>query len=96
MDEIADAIASDFTLPFEGVFVFFGHSLGTIIAYEVAQRLRQLGRNQPTRLLMSAHRAPTFPVAAAYLASSRPRIRGALARVEWYAARCSGILNCWR
>jgi len=60
--EIADAIARDPALPFDGRFVLFGHSLGTIIAYEVAQRLRRSGRAQPERLIMSAHRAPHIPL----------------------------------
>jgi medium-chain acyl-[acyl-carrier-protein] hydrolase len=56
--DVADALATDSALPFEGDFIFFGHSLGTLIAYEVAQRLRRSGRPQPARLIMSAHRAP--------------------------------------
>lgn len=59
--EISRAVAADLTLRFDGTFAFFGHSLGTLIAYEVAQHLRRFGRPQPARLLMSAHRAPQIP-----------------------------------
>jgi medium-chain acyl-[acyl-carrier-protein] hydrolase len=63
VEEICDAMAHDPLLPFRGTFAFFGHSLGAIIAYELAQRLRQVGRPQPTQLLISAHRAPQIPLA---------------------------------
>jgi surfactin synthase thioesterase subunit len=59
--EVADAIVRDRALHFDGRFMFFGHSLGTIIAYEVAQRLRQWGRPEPMRLIVSVHRAPQIP-----------------------------------
>jgi medium-chain acyl-[acyl-carrier-protein] hydrolase len=42
-------------------FAFFGHSLGTLQAYEMAQRLRQVEAPQPAHLLVSAHRAPHLP-----------------------------------
>lgn len=39
-------------------FAFFGHSMGAAIAYEVTQRLRQLGSALPSRLLVSGRSAP--------------------------------------
>lgn len=39
------------------VYVLFGHSMGTIIAYELAQRLQSVGR-PPAYLLVSAAGAP--------------------------------------
>jgi medium-chain acyl-[acyl-carrier-protein] hydrolase len=62
ISDVADALVADRALPFEGRFVFFGHSLGTLLAYEVAQRLRSRGRSQPARLIMSAHRGPQVPL----------------------------------
>jgi medium-chain acyl-[acyl-carrier-protein] hydrolase len=42
-------------------FAFFGHSLGALVAFELARQLRrQLGR-QPVRLYVSASRAPRIP-----------------------------------
>jgi len=38
--------------------VFFGHSLGALIAFELAQRLRIENRNMPMRLVVSAFRSP--------------------------------------
>ena len=39
-------------------YVLFGHSMGAIIAYELARNLRKRGRALPQRLLVSGHRAP--------------------------------------
>jgi len=58
ISDVADALVADRALRFEGRFIFFGYSLGTLLAYEVAQRLRSSGRPQPARLIMAAHRAP--------------------------------------
>lgn len=48
-------------------FLLFGHSMGALIAYELARRLRSEGRHGPVRLYVSAHRAP-------HLASRDPPI----------------------
>jgi surfactin synthase thioesterase subunit len=42
----------------EAPYAFLGHSLGGIVAYEVARRLRALAEPLPVRLLVSASRAP--------------------------------------
>lgn len=39
-------------------FAFFGHSMGASIAYELANRLRSLGRPLPRQLLVSGRSAP--------------------------------------
>lgn len=41
--------------------VFFGHSLGSLIAFELARTLHQRGLGQPARLIVSARRAPQVP-----------------------------------
>jgi len=51
------AIVPLLTMP----FVFFGHSLGAMTAFEVARRLRRAGQPMPQRLFASAHRAPQLP-----------------------------------
>ncbi|MGW2352525.1 thioesterase II family protein [Actinacidiphila glaucinigra] len=43
---------------FTGPYVFFGHSLGALLAYETARALRDRGLPGPTRLYLSAFRAP--------------------------------------
>ncbi|WP_327138861.1 thioesterase II family protein [Nocardia sp. NBC_01327] len=42
-------------------FVFFGHSMGALVAFELARQLRQFGVPQPERLCLAAFRAPQLP-----------------------------------
>lgn len=42
-------------------FAFFGHSMGALVAYELARTLQQHGRPVPHRLLLSGRRAPHLP-----------------------------------
>ena len=42
-------------------FAFFGHSMGAIIAFELARELRRRGMPQPAHLLVSGRRAPQIP-----------------------------------
>jgi surfactin synthase thioesterase subunit len=42
-------------------YVFFGHSFGALLAYEVARELRRRGRESPERLLLSAFTPPHLP-----------------------------------
>lgn len=39
-------------------FAFYGHSMGALISYELARRLREEGRPGPSRLFVSGCRAP--------------------------------------
>jgi medium-chain acyl-[acyl-carrier-protein] hydrolase len=55
---IADALDPYLTgLP----FVFFGHSMGAMISFELARELRRRGRTQPLHLFVSGRRAPQMP-----------------------------------
>lgn len=59
VEALAAALPDD---PGEGLpFALFGHSMGALIGYELARLLRRQGRPEPTRLLVSAHRAPQQP-----------------------------------
>ena len=42
-------------------FVLLGHSMGALIAFELARRLRLEGAPTPRRLIVSGHRAPQLP-----------------------------------
>jgi surfactin synthase thioesterase subunit len=53
---LVDALTE--AVDFEGSFVFFGHSLGALVAFETARRLAALGRALPERLMLSAMPAP--------------------------------------
>lgn len=46
---------------FHPPFAFFGHSLGALLAYELARELRTEGRAQPERVFLSAYHAPHLP-----------------------------------
>ncbi len=54
--ELAEAI-----LPYlEQPFAFFGHSMGAVVAFELARRLRREKRPLPVALFVSGARAPQF------------------------------------
>jgi medium-chain acyl-[acyl-carrier-protein] hydrolase len=42
-------------------FVFFGHSMGAMIAFELARELRRRGQALPQHLFVSGRRAPQIP-----------------------------------
>lgn len=44
---------------FDRPFAFFGHSMGAIVAYELAQTLQRTGDSQLKHLFVSARRAPS-------------------------------------
>ncbi len=53
-DEITTALKPFLNKP----YVLFGHSVGALVAYEVACRIRATGLMQPMRLIVSAHETP--------------------------------------
>jgi medium-chain acyl-[acyl-carrier-protein] hydrolase len=67
-EEIPDRLAGiveDAFLPIKGLierpYAFFGHSLGGIIAFEMARHLRKQGHPLPRHLFVSGIRAPQVP-----------------------------------
>ncbi|MCL1471393.1 thioesterase II family protein [Argonema antarcticum] len=42
-------------------FAFFGHSMGALVSFELARRLRKEYNQSPVHLFMSGHRAPQIP-----------------------------------
>ncbi|WP_428953919.1 thioesterase II family protein [Streptomyces sp. cg35] len=54
---LAPLVADHTGLP----YAFFGHSMGSLIAFETARRLRALGVRLPDRLFLSGMRAPGLP-----------------------------------
>jgi medium-chain acyl-[acyl-carrier-protein] hydrolase len=57
---VADIVVS-LSCHWETETVFFGHSMGAVIAFEVARALRVAGKRLPKRLYVSGHRAPHLP-----------------------------------
>lgn len=55
LDDLAEVIATDAEAR---PFAFFGHSLGALVAFELARTLDQHGRAQPQRLILSGSAAP--------------------------------------
>jgi medium-chain acyl-[acyl-carrier-protein] hydrolase len=53
---LADALRPYMNVP----FVFFGHSMGGVISFELARELRRRGQPQPLHLFASGRRAPQF------------------------------------
>lgn len=56
LSELATTIATQ--VDFAGPAVFFGHSFGSLLAYEVTRQLRRRGRETPVALYLSACGAP--------------------------------------
>ena len=58
MDALVRQITNEL-LPHLGTrFAFFGHSMGSLVAFEVARELRRRGAPGPQKLLLSAFRTP--------------------------------------
>lgn len=58
LDAMASAIADGIQQQSDVPFAFFGHSFGSLIAYEVARKLEDRGLPGPLMLIASAHSAP--------------------------------------
>lgn len=59
MEPMVDALATALDPFLDDVpFAFFGHSMGSAIAYELCHRLRRDGRPEPQVLIASGRRAP--------------------------------------
>jgi pyochelin biosynthesis protein PchC len=59
ISRLADALADALDGVGDRPTAFFGHSMGAILAFEVAERFQAGGRPMPVRLIASARRAPS-------------------------------------
>lgn len=57
IDALVEAIGPVLTEP----FALFGHSMGGLVAFELARALRRLGRPGPAHLFVAAYRSPQLP-----------------------------------
>ncbi|MCS0638384.1 alpha/beta fold hydrolase [Streptomyces sp. LP05-1] len=55
---LADALAQEVETHVDGVYAFFGHSMGALLAYETAARLADRGAPGPAALILSGRQAP--------------------------------------
>ncbi|VFQ46269.1 thioesterase II family protein [Desulfoluna butyratoxydans] len=62
LDDIVDEVCRDITPLTDVPFVFFGHCMGALIGFEVADRLEEQGLPRPFHLVMSGTPAPQLPV----------------------------------
>lgn len=60
MNALVSALASAIDGYLDQPSAFFGHSMGAVIAFELARELRRRGRPMPRVLIASAARAPQF------------------------------------
>ncbi len=60
MRELVAALAEAIAPHLEGRFAFYGHSMGAIVAFELARLLRASGAPMPACLAVSGARAPQF------------------------------------
>ena len=60
MDSLVAAIADTLNPLLDEPFAFFGHSMGAVIAFEVARELRRRNRPLPKALFVAGARAPQF------------------------------------
>jgi surfactin synthase thioesterase subunit len=58
IDILADKITEQLLSLSDKPTLFFGHSMGATLAFEVAWRLEEIGRNAPLGLIASGRRAP--------------------------------------
>lgn len=58
LSSVVSALAETLTSYLDRPFVFFGHSLGALISFELAQELRRVQGVEPAHLFVSACRAP--------------------------------------
>ncbi|MFN0165014.1 MAG: thioesterase II family protein [Bryobacteraceae bacterium] len=58
---LIEAMTGAFGSFLDAPFAFFGHSMGALIAFELARQLRRSYRTIPVRLFVSAARAPHQP-----------------------------------
>jgi medium-chain acyl-[acyl-carrier-protein] hydrolase len=57
LDALMPCLRSFLNMP----FVFFGHSMGALVSFELARELRRHGMPGPVHLVVSGHRAPHLP-----------------------------------
>ncbi|HRW05161.1 MAG TPA: alpha/beta fold hydrolase [Caldilineaceae bacterium] len=65
--ELVQALIPNLLPHLDRPFAFFGHSMGSLIVYELAQQLRQQMGQSPTHLFVSGRRAPFLPASEASL-----------------------------
>jgi len=58
MEQLVQAVCTELEANLDLPFALFGHSVGSLMAFETVRELRRRGFKAPTRLFVSAHAAP--------------------------------------
>lgn len=58
MGPLVEALNEAMATQLNGPYAFYGHSLGALVAFEMARKIQSQGGPGPIRLLVSAHTAP--------------------------------------
>lgn len=61
ISELIDATFESLEPYLDVPFALFGHSMGALLAFEFARRIRRAGGPAPARLIASGHRGPELP-----------------------------------
>jgi medium-chain acyl-[acyl-carrier-protein] hydrolase len=61
MNALVGALFDELRPGFDQPFAFFGHSMGAVIAYELARALQQRCNIEPRKLIVSGRHAPQLP-----------------------------------
>lgn len=62
ISDIVDRLCLNFNGYLDKSFIFFGHSIGALIAFELVRALRRKGMLQPKHLIVSGTKAPQVPL----------------------------------
>jgi medium-chain acyl-[acyl-carrier-protein] hydrolase len=72
LPELVAKLVNGLASTMQGVFAFYGHSIGALIAFELTRELRRKGKPLPVHLLVSGRRAPQWlPPSPSYQLNDR-------------------------
>ena len=86
MDPLVEALAEALVGALDRPFALFGHSMGALIAYELAKLLRQKYQMAPEHLFLSACQAPEVPDAKRWHDLSEQALMAELRQVTGFPA----------
>lgn len=61
LDAVLDDLLASIPGQFEGTYALYGHSLGALVVFELARRIRAEGLTEPVHLFVSGRAAPHLP-----------------------------------
>lgn len=61
LESLADTLVEKLTPWIDGPFMLYGHSMGALLAFELARRLRRRNKLLPVHLFVSGYSAPQLP-----------------------------------